>query len=143
MNKKSLFHPNLGFMILIFIVAGCAGTPSSLPPTPGEWQGAPDFGEFGFVVNPDGTTITKILFTFSEWTCGNTTMSGGMAIEPDPAWSIEEGKFTIETHLDPNGNQKMNIEGAFDETGTGASGTYEAVWYGTVCSGDWEASIDE
>ena len=109
-------------------------------PMPGEWRGSAEFGEFVFIVNNNSTGISKISYNFSNWTCGPTTRSGGVSISYTPHWPITSGQFTIETDL--GGILPMTIRGKFDETGTHASGNWEAVSSGVTCSSAWDADYN-
>jgi len=110
----------------------------------GKWTGSSEFGRLEFILNPDSTAITKIKYEFSNFTCGPSTISGTISVSRDPGWPVSEGGFTIENILDrPQDNMKMIIEGAFDDTGQQASGTWTAVFHGTTCTGSWEASFSE
>jgi len=100
------------------------------------WTGPAGFGAFSFVVNDTGTIITEITYKFIEFSCGpiiknGTTTSSGM-------WLIADSQFTIERTFDLN--LEITLNGTFDQTGTYASGTYEATSYGEICSGTWNAS---
>jgi len=150
----------IGLMLLALLIGGCAGgetepegtaqpappTATSAPPsgpavpTPGEWGGSAEFGEFTFIVDSDSAAITEISYWLSDWTCGPTTTSGGMSVTPEPPWAIVQGRFSIETELGGfSGSLPMTIDGAF-EIETHAAGTWTAVSGGTTCSGTWEAS---
>jgi parallel beta-helix repeat protein len=109
-------------------------------PMPGEWRGSAEFGEFVFIVNNSSTGISNISYNFSNWTCGPITRSGGVSISHTPHWPITSGQFTIET--DFGGTLPMTIHGKFDETGTHASGTWEAVSSRVTCSGAWDADYN-
>jgi parallel beta-helix repeat protein len=109
-------------------------------PMPGEWRGSAEFGEFVFTVNNNSTGISKISYHFSNWTCGPITRSGGVSFSHTPHWPITSGQFTIETDL--GGTLPMTIRGKFDETGTHASGTWEAVSSEVTCSGAWDADYN-
>ena len=114
------------------------------PSLPSEWNASTDFGELKFTVNSDGTGVIEITYIFSSWTCGPATMSGTMKFSKSSGWPITDRQFTIKNTLDPppigSGSQVMTINGTFDKTGAHASGTWEADWYGSLCSGNWQAS---
>jgi hypothetical protein len=115
----------------------------TIPSLPSEWNVSTDFGELKFTVNPDGTGVTEITYIFSSWTCGSATMSGTVKFSKSSGWPITDRQFTIKNTFDPppigSGSQVMVITGTFDETGAHASGTWEADWYGSICSGNWQA----
>ena len=117
----------------------------TIPSLPSEWNASTDFGELKFTVNSDGTGVIKITYIFSSYTCGSATMSGTMKFSKSSGWPITDRQFTIKNTLDPpppigSGSQMMTITGTFDETGAHASGTWEADWYGSICSGNWQAT---
>ncbi len=135
MSSKKLLQQTIGLTLVVLLLVGCGGAPAL--PTPGKWTASAEFGNFMFIVNPKSTGITKITYSFSNWKCGPTKMSGSIGIEK--GWPITGAKFTIENTLDPGGNQTMTISGTFDETGMHASGTWKAVSHGVTCSGTWES----
>jgi len=114
------------------------------PSLPSEWNASTDFGEMEFTVNSDGTGVIEITYIFSNWTCGSATMSGTVKFSKSSGWPITDRQFTIKNTFDPppigSGSQVMTINGTFDETGAHASGTWEADWYGSLCSGTWQAA---
>lgn len=141
---------NFRYFFIIFVIAfglmvlvacggggddGVAPTVPSTQPLPGEWTGSAGFGELSFIVDPTSTGITEITFTFYNFTCGGVTKNGSIKIEGMP-WPIADRQFTIESTFDPN--FEMTLIGTFDNTGTNVSGTFEAVLFGTTCSGTWD-----
>ena len=108
--------------------------------TPGTWSASAEFGTFELVVNNDGTAIKKINYSFSNWTCGPITMSGGIEMTPGTPWPIIGGEFSITNYLDPGRNREMTISGSF-ESATQASGTWQAVVHGTNCDGIWQSPL--
>ena len=116
----------------------------TIPSLPSEWIALTNFGDLKFTVNSDGTGVIEITYIFSSWTCGPATMSGTMKFSKSSGWPITDRQFTIKNTLDPppigSGSQVMTINGTFDETGAHASGTWEADWYGSLCSGNWQAT---
>jgi len=102
------------------------------PPTPGKWAGTAEFGTFVLTVNPKGTGVTYIAYTFSGYKCGPKVLSGGVANGLETGWDgkpINNGQFTFD-------GQTMTVQGTFDPSGTSASGT----WTMPGCSGTWTAS---
>jgi hypothetical protein len=149
---------NLRYFCIIFVIAfgliafvACGGggddgaappVPPPVPPTqphPGEWSGPADFGELNFIVDSTSTGITEITFTFNNFTCAGIH-NGSIKITSVPPWPIADRQFTIESP--PNPNLEMTLIGTFDNTGTNVSGTYEAVSFGTTCSGTWSGTWD-
>ena len=133
-NKRLL--PRMASLVLIaLLLFGCASAP---PETrAGEWKASADFGEFTFVVDPSGTAITKIEYSFQSCSAaiisGSATFSGTLARQDgSPIASIENGRFT----LDVTGIPEMSFQGKFNRTGTRASGS----WTAGACSGKWVAT---
>jgi hypothetical protein len=118
----------------VFIVRTFLGS----PPPPGEWSGSAGFGELSFIVDSTSTGITEITYTLTDFSCGGVVRNGSKTSTREPPWPITDSQFTIETTFDPN--FEMTLSGTFDETGTNASGSWEAISYGTICSGTWDAS---
>lgn len=132
-------------------------TPTPVPPTPGDWTASAEFGTIAFTVNITSTGITEITYEFSDWKCGSKPLHGAFTVFPagvdlssksnramQEGWSIGGNEFTI-THdksLPPRFPlEEIIIHGTFDQTGTHASGTWEAVSSsGETCSSTWEAS---
>jgi len=135
MNNLRVMSWTISITLIVLLLSGYGVTYAQ--PESGDWRVLTDFGEFVFTVNIDGTHITKIIYTFSSWTCGPVTLSGTISIEKEPGWPISERQFTIENTLDVPGDQTMTINGTFSETGDEASGTWSADMYGTTCSGNW------
>jgi len=102
-----------------------------------EWTGSAGFGELSFVVDSTGTRITEITYKWIEFSCGPAIRNG--TITYTGMWPITNNQFTIEGTIDPN--FEMTLRGSFDQTGTHASGTYEATSYGTICPGTWDAAL--
>jgi len=124
-----------------------ANTLISALPMSGEWSASAEFGELEFTVNNSGTCISKISYHFSNWTCGSITRSGTVSVytsKVEGLGPITNGQFTIKTDIggwwDPSPSYSMTISGKFDEPGTAASGTWEAVSSGVTCSGTWSAT---
>ena len=111
----------------------------SSPPRSGEWiASAGLLGEFVFEVSPDGGSIGILYFRFSEFECGPVTLTGEAGPIEKPTGPVTDGQFAVESS--GPGPFAIKIAGAFDEAGTHASGTWEAVHLdGTICSGTWEA----
>jgi hypothetical protein len=138
-------------ILATFVLVGCGGTTNSTeissteissteiskPPVAGDWVATTDFGKSVFTVNDTGTKISKMIYQFSEWTCGPVTNSG--TIEIKSTWSITNGKFIVESSFDAGKKQTMNFSGTYDASNQKFSGTWSAVYYGTKCSGTWEA----
>ena len=137
MNTLKMMSWTISVTIIVLLLNGYGVTHAQ--PKSGDWTVTTDFGQLVLTVNSDGTYITKIGYTFSSWTIGSVTRSGTVTISTSPGWSITDNKFTINNNLDPWGDQKMTINGEFNQTGDGASGTWSANFYGTTASGTWEA----
>jgi len=106
-------------------------------PTAGEWSGTAGFGEIDFVVSQGGTGIAEITINFDDFICGGGIYNGSFTFAQNPAVSIENNQFTVS--LNPSINENVIIDGAFDSE-TSASGTYEANFYDSQCTGHWNAS---
>jgi hypothetical protein len=130
--KKIIF-----FLIFSAILISCE---KEGPPRAGDWKVTSDFGQFVFTVNSDGSYITKLVLTFSGYSCGGISQSGTITISSSPGWSISKEKFNISNSIDPQGNVTMSINGTFSKSGEEASGTWSLIAYGTTCSGSWESS---
>ncbi|MFC1778438.1 hypothetical protein ACFL3I_14060, partial [Pseudomonadota bacterium] len=133
-NRKTLA---LLFVAAIASIGMSIG--SAFAATPGTWDGTADFGTFELVVNTNGSGIEKINYSFLNWTCGPVTKSGSPSATQDPAWPISDDEFSFTNYLDPGNNEEITISGLF-ESATQASGTWQAVMYGTNCEGTWQAS---
>lgn len=157
MNSRKVLQKTIGLALVILLLAGCS-TSTPVPPTPGNWTASAEF-EMAFTVNPTSTGITKITYdsTSSDWKCGSVSVYIGITFYAgtfesgkltDESWPISDNKFTItrEFPIGPTRHplKTITIRGKFDETGTHASGTWEAVSsLGETCSGTWEASPRE
>lgn len=105
--------------------------------TPGKWVGAAEFGTFDLFVDADGTGIEKIVYHFSDFTCGSTMTNGGISVTPSNPWPISMGSFNIINFLDSN--RKISVSGLFGPD-TVTAGTWEAVFNGEECDGTWSWS---
>ena len=135
MNHRKALHVVMGLVLMAGYLSGCASAP---PETrAGEWKGSTDFGEFTLFVDPSGTAITKIEYSFQS--CSKAIISGGVTFsgtlarkDGSPIASIEDGKFTVEVE----GSTTISFEGQFNKAGTRASGT----WVAGDCSGKWTST---
>lgn len=108
--------------------------------TTGLWHAITDFGQMSFVVNPERTGITQIMYDLDHFTCGWEEgywwYGDGTLTEPYPGWPITEGSFDIEnTLVDPD--LWIAISGEF-ALADRAVGTWTAFSRGTYCWGSWE-----
>lgn len=129
-NKQAL---KLLFVAAIISI-GFSTVPALAGVTPGTWVGAAEFGTFDAVVNAQGTGVERITYNFSSFTCGSSTVSGGIGIIPGTPWPISNNEFSISNTLDPN--RSMTVSGSFDPDSP-TVGTWEAVFNGVVCTGTW------
>jgi len=106
-------------------------------PIVGDWTIPTDFGQLVITVSCQGTCISNIVESFSNFSCGGVTVSGSVSVSRALGWSITNNQFTIENNLDGVGNQKIKIEGTFNEAGNEVSGAWTTDMYGTICSGQW------
>lgn len=110
-------------------------TPSSAPPEDrdGEWRGSTKCGEFTFVVDPNGKSISRIEFTKLKGprkTYSLESKSGGWPIADDGKFDIEIIKL-----LD-----NITFYGKFNQESTHATGTWEMP---SGCSSKWTATKDK
>jgi hypothetical protein len=136
-KKKFL---TISITLIVLLLNGYGVTYSQ--PRSGDWKVPTEFGEFVFTVNVDGTQITKLVTTFTDWQCGVVIKSGTIISQTDPPWPISDDQFTIEISISPPpGDDIMTYNGTFTQTGDEASGTWSAVVSDSVCSGDWEVAF--
>lgn len=112
-------------------------------PLSGDWIGSAGFGDLSFTVDSASTGITEITWYWTDFICDGIKLNGSRTRTYMPPKPIINGQFpTVE--LDPfislDDSSKFSMTGTFDATGTNASGTYEAVIFGTTCPGTWNAS---
>ena len=123
----------VGLTLILLISFSCG--PSAPPETrAGEWEASTDFGEFTFIVDPTGTTITSIDYSYQS--CSSAILSGGVTfsstIDLVGGLPIEGNKFTLEI----GGISSMEFKGSFSKDGTSASGS----WKAGDCSDNWKAN---
>jgi len=137
MYTLKMMSRTISVTIIVLLLNGYGVTHAQ--PNSGDWTVITDFGQFVLTVNPNGTYITKISYTFSSWTIGSITRSGTVTISTSPGWPITVNKFTIVNSFVTN--EKMTIIGEFNQTGDGASGTWSANFHGTTASGNWQVTF--
>ena len=133
-DRKAL-HMVMGLVLVALFLSGCGSAP---PETrAGEWQGSTDFGEFTILLDPTGTSITQIEYSFES--CSSAILSGSVRFEGtlvrkdgEPLAAIEDGKFSVEV----SGMTTISFEGKFNSAGTRASGT----WVAGACEGKWTSN---
>ena len=133
MNSRKSSRLLVGLALIVLLLSGCG--PSAPPETrAGEWKATTDFGEFTFTVDPSGTTITSIEYSFQS--CSDAIISGSITfsgtIDLGEGLPIENGKFTLEV----GGVASMEFDGKFSRDGTRASGS----WTAGACSGKWTST---
>jgi hypothetical protein len=133
MNIRKSSRLLVGMALIALLLSGCG--PSAPPETrAGEWKATTDFGEFTFTVDPSGTTITSIEYSFQS--CSDAIISGSVTfsgtIDLKEGLPIENGKFTLEV----GGISSMEFDGKFSRDGTRASGS----WTAGACSGKWTST---
>lgn len=122
--------------ILIIILLLFGLTKNIAQPRTGDWTVLTDFGKFVITVGCNGTCITDIIYTWSNFHCdGVTYVSGSIHSMRTGGWAITDRTFSIVTSLGTS--QTMTIVGTFNQSGSEVSGTYSANIYGTICSGVW------
>jgi hypothetical protein len=149
------------FVALVFgvVLSAACGSPGTNSPTPGEWKATAEFGNFVFVVNPDGASISKVTYDFKGFKCGPVSRSGAVSVTFQDGKKIDKGALALE--LDMGGGapapmppnpmapsiptkpvkQTLKITGKFSSDGKSASGDWTGTNGDSVCSsGKWEAS---
>ena len=113
----------------------------SSPPTAGEWSGTAGFGEIDLVVNAEGNGIEEVTIAFEDYKCGIVTSNLILNVSFNPPSSIDTGQVAFDFDLDPPPvDTTLTMEGTFNTSGTSISGTYEADFYDTICTGTWSAT---
>jgi hypothetical protein len=132
MNNRRALHMVIGLILVAWFLSGCASAPPEA--RAGEWKASADFGEFTFFVDPSGTAINKIEFSYQS--CSKAIISGAItnsgSLESKDGGSIAniiDGKFEVQLLRD-------SFKGKFNNANTRASGTWEA----GACSGSWTSS---
>ncbi len=120
------------------------GTPSAIQT--GVWSATTgaDFS-FDFTVVSGASSINEVELSMSSWRCGNAgaILSGTITTTYSSGPQISNRAFTCT--LDVNGapmgsDWPVTISGTFANSGSEASGTWEASIAGGTCSGTWTAS---
>jgi len=106
-------------------------------PRVGDWSCPTEFGQFMITVSCQGDCITDIIYTFDGFSCGGVTISGSIHSSSTPSWQIIDNHFSIQNNLDPWGNQKITVEGTFNQAGNEVSGEWVIDISGSICSGEW------
>lgn len=110
-------------------------------PVTGAWTGTGGFGELDFNISSDATAIEEVKLNFLDFSCGNiVSASGSITFSNNPGWSVTDGEFSIQLTLSQTLDQEMLIQGTFESSGTTATGSYEADFNDTKCSGIWDAA---
>ena len=135
MNSQRLIKPYVRITIGVFLLFGISQIKAQS--ISGDWKAVTDFGEFIITVNSEGTYITKLVTTFSSFSCGGVTQNGTVSSQVSPGWPISNNQFTIEKSINPTGTITMSLNGTFIEAGAQASGTWSINVSGTTCSGSW------
>ncbi|HEY54925.1 MAG TPA: hypothetical protein G4N91_01405 [Dehalococcoidia bacterium] len=123
--------------------------PPPTPPEPGEWTitrwtGPTEFRVLTFTVSPF-ILITGYSYQYPGFWSGNLYTDHGSCRTAGPEYgeAIIDNQFTDELRI-PRGEGlywDLVFQGEFDETGTHASGTWEASLEGSpYAEGTWEAS---
>jgi hypothetical protein len=117
------------------------GSEGSSPPTAGQWSGTAGFGEIDLVVNAEGNGIEEVTIVFEDYKCGVVTSNLILNVSFNPPSSIDTAHVALDFDLDPPPvDTTLTMEGTFNTSGTSISGTYEADFYGTICTGTWSAT---
>jgi hypothetical protein len=103
-------------------------------PQPGSWSGTAGFGELSFTVDSTSTSITQLVINYTDFSCGGVLSNGTITVTS--SWPVSDRQFNITTG---SPDREITISGTFDITGEYASGTYDAGFNGTTCSGTWDA----
>ncbi|HOI29514.1 MAG TPA: T9SS type A sorting domain-containing protein [Melioribacteraceae bacterium] len=125
----------LKFLIAIMSFVICCSDDCYAQPRIGDWTIPCGFGQFVIKVGCNGTCITDIIYTWSNFHCdGITLVSGSIHSIRTGGWTITNNSFTIQTSVNPG---TMTINGTFNQNGNEVSGNYSFNVFGTICSGNW------
>ena len=108
-------------------------------PVAGNWRGPSGFGEIELVVASDSTEIESIAITLNDFSCGGVISNGTITQTGSTAISNNQFTANIDWTNNAGDGRSMEIIGTFDDSGTSASGTYEADYDGTLSNGIWDA----
>jgi hypothetical protein len=110
-------------------------------PVPGRWKGTAGFGEIELLITSNGDGIEEIKLTFINFSCGNvSSASGSITFQSSTSWEISDRTFTVDLEISPSSNREITIEGIFNDNGDSVTGTFNANYDGTECTGAWSAS---
>jgi len=130
----------------------------------GTWVAETEFGEIDFVIlssNP-GKTKGQIRYEFVEdWSCGELTLTSTSSVVDDSGWVLDRNnKLKVTSKLpkvfwlitfmeytyDGTWDESfwtITLEGAYDPITQTFTGTWEELIGKAVCSGEWEAKLQE
>jgi hypothetical protein len=145
MNTKTLV---LLTACLCTALAACGSSPAApssvsqtlaASPTPGDWTASTAFGTLVFTVNSASTHLTSVGLTFNGW----RGRSGRVTVSTDNGWPIASRSFSVSFGVWSFNapDDEWTIEGNFENSGTGASGSWQVRLGGTTQeSGTWKAT---
>jgi hypothetical protein len=114
-------------------------TPSGASPTvrEGEWTAdAEPLGEITLAVSADGDMIAVRAFHFTDFACGGVTADGTASPFEINEGEISDNQFELRTSAGPF---EITIRGSFDAESQTARGTWQAVFQGASCDGEWSS----
>ena len=143
MNIKGLFWqsvlPGLITLCVVLCSVSTLGSAQSLPANDRSvaWKTETEFGGFDFTLSPDLTHISHLSVRLEQYSCGGLTVTGDINSESRDIWPIVDDRFEIDTNL---GVYRIIIYGVFDKARLHVHGTWQILFAGTTCSGNWRAS---
>lgn len=143
MNVEGLFWQSvLSVLITLCVVlynVSTIGSAESIPVNDRllTWSAETEFGGFDITLSPDLTYITYLSVRLEQYRCGGLTVTGDINAESRDIWPIVDDMFEIDTNL---GVYRIIICGVFDHACMHVHGTWQILFAGTTCSGDWKAS---
>ncbi len=143
MNVKGLFWQSVLPVLITLCVFLCSvftlGSAQSLPANDRSfvWKTETEFGGFDFTLGQDLTHISHLSVRLERYSCGGLTVTGDINVESRDIWPIVDDRFEIDTNL---GVYRIIICGIFDNAHLHVHGTWEILFAGTTCSGNWWAS---
>lgn len=114
-NKLFTVQSLIFVLSVILILSACSGSPEKRA---GKWQATSEFGDFMFVIDETGSTITHIEYDLE---CENGSMTNSHDMSGGPGSDLKDGKIGLKFSM--MGIPMVEWEGKFNVGGTKASGT--------------------